>query len=755
MRLILLAITLCSAIFGAAPIAWAADGTPLREIRVIGAERIEPTTVAAYMDLRKGDPLTDETIDRALKSLFATGMFADVAMTQRGDMLEVKIKENPIVNEVAFEGNDRLSDESLMAEIQMRPRQIYSRARVQSDVGRIYQIYQRSGRFATLVEPKIIELDQNRVNLVFEINESAVTKVESIRFVGNERFSDNTLRDVIATRESRWYNFLTTNDRYDQDRLAFDQEQLRKFYLNNGYADFQVISAQAEMSPDQESFFITFTVDEGPRYKVGQVGVQSFVRDFNAETLNDYVGFSAGDWYSAEAVETAVDDMTTAMGNLQYAFVSVRPSVQRNMDQQTIDVAFQVNETPRVFVERIDIHGNVRTQDKVVRREMELIEGDPLNRAILAKSEKNIREIGFFEKVNVQTLPGSAPDKAVIDVEVAEQSTGEVSIGAGFSSTDGPLADLRLSERNFLGKGQDVSFATTIAGERTEFDVSFTEPYFLNRDISAGFDAFHMTRDLQDESSYDQKRTGGALRMGYPISEHWRQLLKYRYENNDISNVEADASTFIRNQEGQRTTSAVSQRLTYDNRDSTLFPTDGWMLWLDTEYAGLGGDASYVSGKTGASFYYPVTKTTTLNLLAETGAIEGLNDDIEINERYFVGGTNLRGFERSGIGPRDRATRDALGGNYFYRGTAELSFPIGLPKEYGVQGHGFTDVGSLWGIDETGSGIDDESSIRGAAGVGVSWRSPLGPIRMDYAIPYASEDFDKEQEFRFNFGTRF
>lgn len=756
MRLFSLVLLACSAfVMTFAAAAHAADGTPLREIRVLGAERIESTTIAAYMDLRKGDPLNDETIDRALKSLFATGMIADVTMTQRGDVLEVTIKENPIVNEIAFEGNDRVTDESLMSEIQMRPRQIYSRAKVQSDVSRIYQIYQRSGRFATVVDPKIIELDQNRVNLVFEIDESKVTKVKSVRFVGNQRFSDDTLRSVVATRESRWYNFLASNDQYDEDRLSFDQEQLRKYYLNNGYADIQVVGAQAEMSPEGDAFFITFTVDEGERYKIGRTEIQSFVRDLDGNQLADDVGFRAGDWYSAEAIETAIDDMTTALGNSQYAFVSVRPEVSRNTEERTIDVVFQVNETPRVFVERIDIHGNARTQDKVIRREMLLVEGDPLNKSLLAKSEKNIRDLGFFEKVTMRTVPGSAPDKSVVEVDIAEQSTGEVSIGAGFSSSDGPLADLRLSERNFLGKGQDLSFATTVSGQRTEFDVSFTEPYFFNRDISAGIDLFHMTRDLQDESSYDQKRTGGALRMGYPVSEHWRQTLKYRFEQNEISGVRADASTFVRSQQGDRATSAVSQRLVYDKRDSTLFPTDGWMYWLDTEYAGLGGDASYVSGKTGTSYFYPVTKTVTLNLLGETGAITGLSEDVEINERYFLGGTTLRGFERSGIGPRDRLTQDALGGNLFYRSTAELSFPVGLPKEYAILGHGFTDAGSLWDIDETSANILDEQSIRASAGVGISWRSPLGPIRVDYAVPYASEDFDKEEKFRFNFGTRF
>lgn len=731
-------------------------GTPLREIKVIGSERIEPSTIATYIDIRKGDPLNDETIDSALKSLFGTGLFADVSMNQRGDVLEVKVVENPIINEIAFEGNNRVKDEQLQSEIQLRPRQVFTRSKVQTDVARIYQIYQHTGRFAAKVEPKIIQLDQNRINLVFEIDEGGVTQIDSIRFVGNKKYSDDALRGAITTREHRWYNFLSSSDQYDQDRLAFDQEQLRKFYLEHGYADFRIISAEAEMSPDQKSFFITFTLEEGERYKVGKTTIASQLRDFDATKLHHLISLKSGDWYDSSKVETSIDAMTKELGNLQYAFVTVRPDVQRNRSDMTVDLSFQINETPRVFVERIDVHGNLRTQDKVIRREMQMVEGDPFNRGLLAKSEKNIRDLGFFEKVVVRNLPGSAPDKTVVDIEVAEQSTGEISVGGGFSTSDGPLADVSLRERNFLGKGQDVSLSSTVAGKRTEFDFSFTEPYFMNRDIAAGVDLFHITRDLQDESSFDQKRTGGGVRVGYPLSENWRQDLKYRYESNDISNVDLDASRFIRDQAGTRITSAISQRVTFDARDSKQSPTEGSMYWLDTEYAGIGGDASYVSAKTGASYYIPVTDKVIFNVLGETGGITGLSDDVEINERYFLGSSTLRGFERSGIGPRDTTTDDALGGNLFYRGSAEVSFPMGLPKEYGILGHGFTDFGSLWSIDEpTSAAIVDKSSLRASAGFGVSWKSPLGPIRVDYAVPYLSENFDKEEHFRLNFGTRF
>lgn len=728
----------------------------VREIRVDGSERVEPATVMSYMDLKVGDPMTREALDASLKSLFATGLFADVTLSQEGDTVVVSVIENPVINEIAFEGNDKIKDDELLAEIQLRPRQVFTRTKVQSDVSRLYQVYRQNGRFSVNIEPKVIRLDQNRVNLVFEIEETGVTTIKTISFVGNERFDDDRLRSEISTKETAWYRFLTSDDRYDPDRLAYDQEQLRRFYLSQGYADFRILSAVAELSKERENFFITFTLEEGERYKVGKVGVDLRLRNFDANVLNDQITFKQGDWYDADRVQEVVDGMTSELGDLQYAFVTVRPDIHRNRESKTVDISFQINETPRVFVERVNVTGNVRTQDKVLRREMLLVEGDPFNKSKLARSEQNIRDLDYFESVNVEAKPGSAPDKTVVDIDVAEKSTGELSVGAGFSTSDGPLADFRIRERNLLGKGQDLLFSTTIAGKRTEFDVSFTEPHFLDRDLSAGVDIFHITRDLQDESSFDQRRTGGGLRFGYPLSERWRQNWKYRLENNEITDVQSDASRFIRDQEGQRVTSAVGQRVEYDSRDSQMFPTEGLLGWLDTEVAGLGGDAQYVSAKTGASYFYPLADRVVVNALGEIGAIEGYgNSDVEINERYFIGGSSLRGFAKAGIGPRDATTDDALGGNVFYRGSLETSFPIGLPEEMGILGHGFTDFGSLWDIDETGADILDESSIRASAGLGLSWRSPFGPIRADVALPYLKEDFDEKEVFRFNFGTRF
>lgn len=728
------------------------------QIQVEGAQRVDPSTVVSYLNIRTGDMVDRDTLDRALKSLFATGLFADVTLNQSGDTLIVQVVENPIINRIAFEGNDQIEDEELSAETQLRPRQVFTRTKVQADVSRLYQIYRRNGRFSANIEPKVIRLDQNRVDLVFEIQEGPVTKVKSIRFVGNKKYDDNRLRSEISTKETEWYRFITADDRYDPDRLSFDQELLRRFYLSEGYADFEIVSAVAELSNDRDHFFITFTVNEGPRYRVGEVNVDSRLPDFDPSVLQESITVNPGEWYNADEVQVTIDQMTDQLGDLQYAFVNVRPDTERDRSQNVIDITFQINETPRVFVERINVNGNMRTMDKVIRREMLVVEGDPFNRSKLSRSEQAIRDLNFFETVDMKATTGSAPDKSVVNVDVTEKSTGELSVGAGFSTNDGPLADLRIRERNLLGRGQDLALGAVVAGERTEFSVSLTEPYFLDRDVSAGVDLFHITRDLQDESSFDQRRTGGGFRIGYPLSQKWRQTFGIRAERNEITDVDIGASRFITEQQGTRDTLALSQRITYDSRDSILFPTEGLLYWIDTEVTGLAGDSRYISGKTGASYFYPVFDNVVFNLLGEVGAIEGYDDEnVVINERYYLGGSTLRGFEQAGVGPRDIVTDDSLGGNRFYRGTAELSFPLGLPEELGIKGHTFSDFGSLWDVDVDGNdpNLVDENSIRATVGAGLSWRSPFGPLRVDFAVPYISEDFDEEQSFRFDFGTRF
>jgi outer membrane protein insertion porin family len=728
----------------------------IQEIEVTGLQRIEETTLRSYLTVSAGDDFSKSRLNQSLKNLYATGLFSDISFRRDGRTLVVAVKENPIINQIAFEGNQRIDDERLRQEVQLRPRVVYTKSKIQDDIERILTVYRRQGRFSARVEPKIIRLDQNRVNLVFEISEGPETKIQQITFIGNTSFDDEELQDVIRSQPERWYRFLNPSDTYDPDQVSFDEELLRRFYLSQGYPEFQVKSAVAELSPDQNGFFLTFVVDEGPRYNFGKIDIQSELDDLEKDSLRQVIDLETGQTYDASTVEDTVLDLTDAIEAQKFLFFDVNPSINLNRDEKRVYVTFQVEKAPKVFVERINISGNVRTIDRVIRREIELAEGDPFNKDKVAESEQNIRDLDYFSEVNLNVRRGENPNTVTMDVEVVEKSTGELSIGAGFSTVDGPLADLRIRERNLLGRGQDLLFATTISGETQEFDISFTEPYFLNRDIAAGVDLFRVTRDFQDESSFDQRRTGFNLRTGYPLGKNLRQQLNYNLEENIIEDVDPTASLFIREQEGERITSLIGQTLTYDSRDSRINPTEGWLASLATDVAGLGGDAQFVRGRLTGKTYYTIADDWVISFLGEGGIVQGWSDEnVAINDRFFIGGSTLRGFDNAGIGPRDLATDDALGGNRFVRGSAELTFPIPFTEDLGLKGHAFSDAGTLWEVDSSGSGIEDEASLRLSAGVGISWRSPLGPVRVDVAQPLIKEDFDEEEVFRFSFGTRF
>ena len=762
----------------AAPASSAAAGAGrIAAIRIEGIQRIEPETVRSYLLLKEGDPWDAERVDNSLKALYATGLFADVKLLREGNTLVVRVVENPIINRIAFEGNSKLSDKDLRAEITSRPRLVYTRTRVQNDVQRILTLYRRHGRFAATVDPKVIQLSENRVDLVFEINEGPSTGVRSVNFVGNRHFSDSTLRGVIETKETRWYRFFSTSDTYDPDRLTYDRELLRRYYLNNGYADFRVISAVAELTPDRDGFIITFTIDEGDRYRFGKVDVDIAVKDLPRATVLPLLTVHSGDWYDASAVEHSISVITDALGDRGYAFVEVKPEIVRHRDTHTLDVAFHVQEGPRVYVERIDINGNVRTLDKVIRREFRLVEGDAFNATKLQRSKERIKNLGFFKKVEVTDRPGSAPDRTIITVEVEEQSTGELSLGAGFSTSDGPLADISIRERNFLGRGQDVRIGTVLSFRSQQVDLSFTEPYFLDKNIAAGFDLFEIqTSPTQSFFSgitptFVQFSYGGALRAGYQVTESLRQTWKYTARSDQIKDVQDDASLFIQLAAGTHLTSSIGQVLLYDKRDNRIDPTSGYYVSLGNDIAGIGFGVDYLRNKIAGGYYYPVAPEWVLSFTGEAGDIFGYNgQQVLLQDRFFVGGDNLRGFEPAGIGPRDTVSENALGGKNYFVGSLSLSVPLGLPKELGITGRVFSDFGSLWGIDQknitltpaqlvsTGGiqpQIEDSSAIRASAGFGVSWKSPVGPIRLDIAYPFVKEPFDKTQLFHVSFGTRF
>jgi outer membrane protein insertion porin family len=731
-------------------------GDVIHDVRVEGTQRIEPATVLSYVQLKAGDTFDQTRIDESLKALFATGLFADVTLQRTGNDLVVNVVENPIINRISFEGNHKIDTDKLQDEIQLRPRVVYTRTRVQADVDRILEIYRRSGRYSARVEPKVILLDENRVDLVFEIDEGPRTPVARVNFVGNKEFDSQDLREVIQTKESAWYRFLSSNDTYDPDRLNYDKELLRRFYLAHGYADFRVVSAVAELTPTRDEFFLTITIDEGVRYKFGTVKIDPKLKGLDAAPLYDAVTTVEGDWYNATAVDDSIVALTNAVNQLNYPFVDVKPLVDKKHDERVVNLTYQIDEGKRNFVEKIDIVGNERTVDKVIRRELTVAEGDPYNETRIKQSEQKIKDLGFFEKAQIQSTPGTEPDKTDLKVNVTEQPSGDVSLGAGYSTVDGPLVDFRVRERNFLGEGKDVSFSTTVSSLEQDFNLGYTEPYFLDRDMDAGVDLFKINRNLTDQDSYTQEQTGGNLRLGYPLTDSLRQRLNYRLEENSITDIQPGTSLFIQDQAGERLTSAVGQELSYDKRDSKVDPTKGYILSLDNEVAGLGGDAKYLRSIVTATGYVPLTDDIVASSLLEGGDIVGYGGQgVNIADRFFLGGDTFPGFRVAGIGPRDDATQDALGGNEYYRGTTEVAFPVGLPPEYGIKAHAFAYYGTLTRIDQSGPGIDDSSAIRVSSGLGLSWKSPFGPIRVDLAYPVVRQTYDKSQFFRFSFGTKF
>ena len=731
---------------------------PITQIAIKGNQRIEQSAIENYLGLKRGDDANRAVLDKALKRLYDTGFFSDIIFNFDAGTLHVDVTENPSINQLVFEGNDKIDSEDLEKEVTLKPRAIYTRTKVQSDLKRLLDVYRRNGRYTAEINPKIIPLEQNRVNLVFEINEGPKATIQKVTFIGNDSFDSSDLAKAISSSESKWYQFLSSDDHYDPDRLQYDQELLRKFYYENGYADFKVKSAIAELSPQRDAFYLTFTVEEGPVYKFGKISVDATLPKSKLPDFKEAITTKKGETYNASEVESSVDAMTSALGDKGFAFVDIQPEFVRhkNGNEHTIDLSYTIKEGPRVYVEKINIFGNVRTLDEVIRREFRLTEGDPYSTSKLKRSEQRLNNLGYFETVSIKESPGSSKDRTQLDVEVAEKSTGEVTFGAGFSTNDGALADVGIRERNLLGRGQELSARTLFAARRKEYTVGFTEPYFLDRELSAGFNLFKTSLDLSSESSYDSETTGGTVNLGYALTENWQHQLRYTYQTSRITNIQFDASRYILDQQGSNVSSIVGHSFIFDNRDNKFNPNRGFYASIAQDFAGLGGDDKFVRHEGKVQYYHPIAKKWVLGLSGTAGNIVGIgSEDVRINQRFFIGSQEIRGFRRAGLGPRDTTTEDALGGNNYYVGSAEVRFPLGLPEELGVTGAVFNDVGSLWGLDSSGVGVKDENSLRASAGAGVAWASPFGPIRIDFARAYLKETYDEDELVRFSFGTRF
>jgi outer membrane protein insertion porin family len=718
----------------------------IRSIAVKGNQRLEPETIRAYANLAPGQTYTAVTLDQALKDLYATQLFADVTINggDTGDLVIV-VRENPVINRIILEGNKRLKDDKITPEIKLAPRQIFTRSSVRADVERILELYRRQGRFGARVEPKIVQLDQNRVDVVFEIYEGDLAKVRAINILGNNNFSDQRLQKEMYTRQAGGVlGFLKSNDTYDPDRLAADQQKLRAFYLTEGYADFRVVSALAELTPDRRDFVITYVVEEGPRYHFGTIEADSALRDFPNKQVLSLVKVKPGTWFNAKSIEDAVTDLNEAAGNLGYAFADINPAYNRDSEKHLMNVTFKVNETPRVYVERIDITGNTSTRDKVIRREFRLNEGDAFNAAKVKRSEDRIQSLGYFQdKFEIKQTEGSTPDRVVLGANVEEKPTGQLSLSGGYSSLERFVIQLAVSQNNFMGKGQQLDASVNWSQYSKSIEGGWADPYFLDKPILLGFQLYR--RDYSSfnyigtnrNTTYKQVSTGGGLRTGFPLTEYWNfggrySLVKDRIEL-DKSTFYTDpdgtgplpatcdplkAGRYLCDEIGSRLTSSVGYSTLYDDTDG-IRPTRGQRLVFSQDFAGLGGDVRYLRTTANATKYKGFGGGWVFSVHAEGGLIKALQkspgegrDAIRLTDRFF--GPQLRGFDIRGIGPRIQRVpykadgtldtsqariTDALGGKAYYMGRLELELPTtaGL-KSVGLRPSVYVDAGSLWSI---------------------------------------------------------
>ncbi len=791
----------------------------VRAVIVRGTERLEPETVRSYLNLAVGDRYDRDRADQAVKALYASELFSDATIRDDNGTLTVEVKENPVINRIVIEGAKRVKEDKIREEIRLAPRQIFTRSKARADVGRILELYRRSGRFAASVEPKIIQLEQNRVDVVFEMQEGPKSKVRQINILGNHKFSEGEIRGAMATRQSRPWRFFTSNDTYDPDRLAYDQQKLRQFYLTHGYADFRVVSQVAELTPDKKDFIVTYVLDEGERYKFGKVDLESQIRDIKPKEFRSLIPIKTGDWYDAQKIENTVESLTETAGLLGYAFADVRPNFDRDKEKHEMNVTFAIGEAPRVYVERVQINGNTTTLDTVIRREFRLAEGDAFNSIRVKRSSDRLKGLGYFqEKLEIEQKQGSAPDKVILETNVQEKPTGELQVSAGFSSLERFILSLSVRQRNFRGRGQELRASANVSSFSKSIEAGFTEPYLFGRNLALGFDvfrrdfrSFRFTSNNTRDTTYTQVSTGFQIRTGFSITEFWAASLRYGLS---FENISLDQTTFYTNglcdpllagrylcdAVGKRTISSIGYSVIFNNTNNNLRPSSGQRFSFSQDLAGLPVGVKYLKTRANYDWYHALFGSGfILNVGGEAGYIAGYGgQDVLLTDRFFLGQPQMRGFNIRGLGPRvlrkpldangaivqDRRQQsdDSLGGKAYYLARIEVQIPLGASgAELGLRPSIFTDVGALWNVKTpvltclngptttltgclpyNGSSngfveqfLGNTPKPRLSVGVGVNWNSPFGPFRFDLAKALLKQPGDDVQLFQFNVGTQF
>ena len=729
------------------------DTVRLEEIVVSGNRRVAVGTVLSYLPLQTGDLVSQSAINVALDQLYQTELFKDINIQLDGTVLRIEVQENPIINRVNIEGNDALADERLLEVLDVQPRRVYTRQLALNGAKRLLDIYKASGRFAAVVEPQIIELDENRVDLAFVVDEGPLIKIKSITFNGNDRFSDYALRGAISSRVNRWWAVFSSSDKYDEGRLDYDVRLLRQYYLARGYADINVSRVKGGLLPDRTGFAVTFLLEEGPRYKVGDITVDSEIENVDLDELKSLISFGDDDWYDVRQLEQGLLDITNKLGTLGYAFVDVSPDVVTDPETQTLALNISIGKAQKNYVERIEIIDNSRTQDRVVRREFELVEGDAFNQLKLDRSIRNVRNLGYFREVSVRNLEGSSPDQTITEVTVEEQSTGELSVGVGYSSIDKATFSLGINERNFLGTGRSLEATLGLSDSRTDFRLGMTEPYLFGRNLT-GSGAFFNEKVKQGGTSTTQ--TGFDFGIGFSAANDIYHRIGYELSQAKTSTTSSTATSVTGENGANVLKSAASYTVGKDTRDNRFDPSEGFLMEVSEELAGLGGDATYSKTTARAAYYKPfLFNRVVLGVKGRGGYVTGLGEKVTQSQRFILGGRLVRGFAGAGIGPRDIGNKAAVGGNQYYAGSAEIVSDVGLSKDLGVRWTVFTDVGSTWGTDyPTGVEGASDSSMRSSLGFGILWDTVLGPLSFYWADPIAKKTYDKTKRFQFTIGTR-
>lgn len=724
--------------------------------KVNGSNRIPESTIISYTNINIGDDIERSDISKAVRSLYASGFFEDVVMDIKNQILVITVKENSLINTIAFEGNDKINDEDLQKELTMKERGVFSLSRLQSDINRLISLYKRSGMFSVNITPKKIQLDENRMNLVYVISEGSKAKIQEINFIGNENFSDYTLSGVILSRTDAWYRFLSSSDFYDQDRLIYDQQLLHDHYTQRGYADFRNISATGELTTDGKAFIVTFLLEEGEVYKFGKLEILNYINTKFNDDLLKLSQVEEGDIYDSKKISKTIEAMNDYLGEHGYAFVDIDFDVEKDKNQNIANIVIKIQSSPKVYINKIHIKNNVRTLDEVVRRELEVAEGDPYNTNKIIRSRQNVSDLDYFKKVEFTNKRTDNPDQMDLEVEVEEKSTGTINLGVGYSTLDGALAQVGISEKNFLGKGQVVNASVLRSKKQLDTRFGFMEPYFLGKNLSAGFSVFYTKTDSGDESSYRSKAHGFSLFTGYKLTENLTHRVFYSLQRKHLQSTPKlieDMAVQVRESLGRKTSSAIGHSFDYNRLDSRINPTEGYVLNLTQTLAGVGGNTKYIRHEFDANHFTPFfDKKVILHLGFSAGHVMGHSGKrVYLDDRFTLGGFSLRGFDFSGVGPRSSKTYDSLGGTKYFTQSTDITFPIGLPNEFGIKGFVFNDFGMLDGVeDKNKEDIVHKNSLRASYGVGINFDSIMGNFVLTLGWPYKKEKFDKRQTFLLN-----